>query len=143
MNREDIIARLRENEAELRRRGVADAALFGSRARGDDRADSDTATRGSWHPITGRAIPRYHVRLRRDRFRDARRRGEARTPPHPRTHGRGRADAKAKGVKSRRKPKLTPHGQRKARVRLTDGETQRSVTRSYNVSQATISGLPL
>jgi len=42
MNREDIIARLRENEAELRRRGVAHAALFGSRARGDDRADSDT-----------------------------------------------------------------------------------------------------
>jgi uncharacterized protein len=42
MNREAIIARLRENEAELRARGVAHAALFGSRARGDDRPDSDT-----------------------------------------------------------------------------------------------------
>jgi predicted nucleotidyltransferase len=33
MNREEIIARLRENEAALRERGVAHAALFGSRAR--------------------------------------------------------------------------------------------------------------
>jgi hypothetical protein len=42
MNRQDIIARLRENEAALRARGVTHAALFGSRARGDDRANSDT-----------------------------------------------------------------------------------------------------
>jgi predicted nucleotidyltransferase len=42
MNRQDILARLRENEAALRARGVAHAALFGSRARGDDRPDSDT-----------------------------------------------------------------------------------------------------
>ncbi len=42
MKREDIIARLRANEAELRARGVVHAALFGSRARGDDRPDSDT-----------------------------------------------------------------------------------------------------
>jgi uncharacterized protein len=42
MNRQQIIARLRENEAALRARGVAHAALFGSRARGDDRPDSDT-----------------------------------------------------------------------------------------------------
>jgi predicted nucleotidyltransferase len=42
MNREDIIARLRANEAELRARGVIHAALFGSRARGEVRADSDT-----------------------------------------------------------------------------------------------------
>ena len=42
MNREDIIARLRENEAALRARGVTHAALFGSRARGDARPDSDT-----------------------------------------------------------------------------------------------------
>jgi predicted nucleotidyltransferase len=41
MNREEIIARLRENEAALRRRGVAHAALFGSRARGEHRPDSD------------------------------------------------------------------------------------------------------
>ena len=42
MTREDIIACLRENEAELRARGVVHAALFGSRARGEDRIDSDT-----------------------------------------------------------------------------------------------------
>jgi hypothetical protein len=42
MSREQIIARLRENEAALRARGVAHAALFGSRARGDQRPDSDT-----------------------------------------------------------------------------------------------------
>jgi len=42
MNCEDIIARLRENEAALRKQGVAHAALFGSRARGDQRPESDT-----------------------------------------------------------------------------------------------------
>ena len=42
MSREEIIARLRENEAALRKRGVAHAALFGSRARGDQRPESDT-----------------------------------------------------------------------------------------------------
>jgi DNA invertase Pin-like site-specific DNA recombinase len=55
---------------------------------------------------------------------------------------RGRADAKAKGVKFGRKPTLTPHQKREARERLDAGETQRSVARSYNVSQATISRLP-
>jgi DNA invertase Pin-like site-specific DNA recombinase len=54
---------------------------------------------------------------------------------------RGRADAKAKGVKFGRKPKLTAHRQREARQRIDAGETQRSVARSYNVSQATISRL--
>jgi uncharacterized protein len=42
MNREHILARLRANEAAVRARGVTHAALFGSRARGDDRPDSDT-----------------------------------------------------------------------------------------------------
>ena len=42
MTREDIIDRLRQNEAALRARGVTHAALFGSRARGDGRPDSDT-----------------------------------------------------------------------------------------------------
>jgi predicted nucleotidyltransferase len=42
MNKTEIIARLRQHEAELRARGVAHAALFGSRARGDERPDSDT-----------------------------------------------------------------------------------------------------
>ena len=38
---DEIIAKLREREADLRAQGVADAALFGSIARGDDRPDSD------------------------------------------------------------------------------------------------------
>lgn len=42
MDRQDIIDRLRQHEAVLRSRGVLHAALFGSRARGDHRADSDT-----------------------------------------------------------------------------------------------------
>jgi predicted nucleotidyltransferase len=41
MDKHGIIARLRENEAALRARGVTHAALFGSRARGDDRPGSD------------------------------------------------------------------------------------------------------
>ena len=54
---------------------------------------------------------------------------------------RGRADAKAAGVKFGRKPTLTPHQQQEARRRIDQGETQRSIARSYNVSQATISRL--
>ena len=42
MNRQEILDRLRENERALRARGVTHAALFGSRARGDDRPESDT-----------------------------------------------------------------------------------------------------
>jgi len=42
MSREEILARLRQSEADLRKRGVTHAALFGSRARGDERAESDT-----------------------------------------------------------------------------------------------------
>jgi DNA invertase Pin-like site-specific DNA recombinase len=38
-------------------------------------------------------------------------------------------------------PALTPHQQQEARKRLAKGETQRSVARSYNVSQSTISRL--
>jgi hypothetical protein len=41
MDRQQILARLRENETALRARGVSHAALFGSRARGDNRPDSD------------------------------------------------------------------------------------------------------
>ena len=54
---------------------------------------------------------------------------------------RGRADAKAAGVKFGRKPSLTPHQQREALKRIAEGETQRSIARSFNVSQATISRL--
>jgi uncharacterized protein len=41
MEKQDILAKLRENEAALKARGVTHAALFGSRARGDARPDSD------------------------------------------------------------------------------------------------------
>ncbi len=54
---------------------------------------------------------------------------------------RDSADAKERGVKFGRKPKLTGHQQREARRRIDAGETQRSVAHSYNVSQATISRL--
>jgi len=42
MDRQEIIATLKENEQALRARGVTRAAVFGSRARGDNRPDSDT-----------------------------------------------------------------------------------------------------
>jgi predicted nucleotidyltransferase len=41
MDKHDILTRLRQNEAALKARGVTHAALFGSRARGDNRPDSD------------------------------------------------------------------------------------------------------
>jgi predicted nucleotidyltransferase len=41
MKRDQIIEKLKECEAELRAKGVAHAALFGSMARGDARPDSD------------------------------------------------------------------------------------------------------
>jgi predicted nucleotidyltransferase len=41
MQTQDIIAKLREAQADLRAKGVSHAALFGSRARGDNRPDSD------------------------------------------------------------------------------------------------------
>jgi predicted nucleotidyltransferase len=41
MNGQEIIAKLRQNEAALRARGVSHVVLFGSRARGDNRPDSD------------------------------------------------------------------------------------------------------
>lgn len=41
MDGQEILAQLRANEAALRARGVSHVALFGSRARGDNRPDSD------------------------------------------------------------------------------------------------------
>ncbi len=41
MNRDEIIEKLKACQADLRARGVAHAALFGSRARGENRPDSD------------------------------------------------------------------------------------------------------
>ena len=54
---------------------------------------------------------------------------------------RGRANAKAAGVKFGRKSALTPHQQQEVLQRISEGETQRSIARSFNVSQATISRL--
>jgi uncharacterized protein len=41
MTRDEVLAILKSCEPELRRRGVAHAAVFGSLARGDARPDSD------------------------------------------------------------------------------------------------------
>lgn len=41
MDTQEIIAKLRENEAVLKARGVRHAALFGSRARGESSPESD------------------------------------------------------------------------------------------------------
>jgi predicted nucleotidyltransferase len=41
MDGQQILAKLRENETALRARSVSHVALFGSRARGDNRPDSD------------------------------------------------------------------------------------------------------
>jgi DNA invertase Pin-like site-specific DNA recombinase len=54
---------------------------------------------------------------------------------------RGRADAKANGVKFGRKLSLTPRQQQETRRRIDAGKTQRSVVRSCNVSQASKSRL--
>ncbi len=59
MNRQEIIDRLRENEATLRRRGVTHAAVFGSRARGDNRADSDTDIMVEIDPAAGLTLFDY------------------------------------------------------------------------------------
>lgn len=41
MTRDEVLARLREQEAALKARGIAHAALFGSLARGENGPDSD------------------------------------------------------------------------------------------------------
>jgi hypothetical protein len=56
---------------------------------------------------------------------------EAGTPPHSEAHGTRLADAKAKGVKFGRKPKLTTHRRREAQKRPAAGETQRSIARTF------------
>ena len=41
MTREEIVAAIRKNAEAIRAEGVTKLAIFGSRARGDNRADSD------------------------------------------------------------------------------------------------------
>jgi uncharacterized protein len=64
MNREEILGKLRENESALRGRGVSHAALFGSRARGDERPDSDIDILIEVDPDAGIGVYEY-VALKR------------------------------------------------------------------------------
>jgi predicted nucleotidyltransferase len=59
MNRQEILARLRENEPVLRAHGVRHAALFGSRARGDDRPDSDIDIMVEFDPAAAVTVFNY------------------------------------------------------------------------------------
>jgi DNA invertase Pin-like site-specific DNA recombinase len=53
----------------------------------------------------------------------------------------GRKRAKARGVKFGRPPALTTHQRQEALERLSKGEAQADIARSFNVGQATISRL--
>jgi len=53
----------------------------------------------------------------------------------------GRTRAKAKGVRFGRPPSLTAHQRQEAIQRLTNGEAQADIARTYAVSQSTISRL--
>jgi uncharacterized protein len=59
MDRWEIISRLRENEAALRKRGVRHAALFGSCARGEERPDSDVDIMIEVHPAARIGVYEY------------------------------------------------------------------------------------
>ena len=63
MKRDEIIAKLREREADLRAQGVAHAALFGSIARGDDHPGSDIDILVEFEPGAEGPIYEY-VRLK-------------------------------------------------------------------------------
>lgn len=55
--------------------------------------------------------------------------------------GEGRRRAKDRGVRFGRPRKLTPHQRQEALARLTAGETQADIARSYNVDATTIGRL--
>jgi predicted nucleotidyltransferase len=59
MNGAEIIARLRDHEQDLRARGVCHAALFGSRARGDNRPDSDIDIMVEFDPTSAVTVFAY------------------------------------------------------------------------------------
>jgi hypothetical protein len=88
-----------------------------------------------------RTVPRHHIRPCRDRLCNSWRCRQAGALPHPRTHRArpGRRQGEGRQIRAQADPHL--HQQKEARKRLEAGETQRSVARSYNVSQSTISRL--
>ena len=55
--------------------------------------------------------------------------------------GEGRKRAKERGVRFGRRRKLTPHQRQEALKRLTAGETQADIARTYNVDATTIGRL--
>jgi predicted nucleotidyltransferase len=57
--RDKILRTLRRNEAALRDRGIAHAALFGSRARGHHRPDSDIDIMVEVDPAAGIGVYEY------------------------------------------------------------------------------------
>ena len=59
MNRQDITARLRKHEVALKQRGIAHAALFGSRARDEARPDSDIDIMVEIDPNAGIGVYEY------------------------------------------------------------------------------------
>jgi predicted nucleotidyltransferase len=66
MDRDEILERLRENRLALRARGVTHVALFGSRARGDSHARSDTDIMIDLDPATEATMSVYdYVGLKR------------------------------------------------------------------------------
>jgi DNA invertase Pin-like site-specific DNA recombinase len=55
--------------------------------------------------------------------------------------GEGRKRAKDRGVRFGRPPKLAPHQRKEALKRLSEGETQAEIARTYNVDPTTIGRL--
>jgi DNA invertase Pin-like site-specific DNA recombinase len=99
--------------------------------------------RRGWHSITRRAVPLIRPRTLPRLFLQSLALprswniAASRSARHEAARARRR-----RASKFGRKPKLTPHQQREAiRRRDVDGETLRSIGRSYNVSAQTISRL--
>jgi hypothetical protein len=68
---------------------------------------------GAGNPLTGRAVPRYDLGLRRDRFCDPWRSREAGTPPHRGTHRTG--PRRRQGQRRQIRPQAYPHPSSAAR----------------------------